>query len=78
MRTTVDIPDSTYKKLKTKAAQEGGTVKELVLRGVKRILNENEEKSPKRKRLSLPLVHSSQPGKLVIDNERIYDLIGFP
>ena len=34
MRTTVDIPDPTYRKLKSKAAQEGCSVKELILRGV--------------------------------------------
>ena len=35
MRTTVDIPDPVYRRLKTEAAQRGCSVKELVLRGVK-------------------------------------------
>ena len=34
MRTTVDIPDSLYRDLKTKAAGEGRSVRELILRGV--------------------------------------------
>jgi hypothetical protein len=34
MRTTVDIPDPLYRALKKKAAHEGHSVKELVLRGV--------------------------------------------
>jgi hypothetical protein len=38
MRTTVDIPDSTYRKLKSKAAQQGCSVNELILRGVEKEL----------------------------------------
>ena len=33
MRITVDITDSLYRELKIKAAQEGRSVKELILRG---------------------------------------------
>jgi len=35
MRITVDITDSLYRELKSKAAQEGRSVKELIFRGVK-------------------------------------------
>ena len=38
MRTTVDIPDGTYRNLKTKAAHQGCSVKELILRGVEKEL----------------------------------------
>ncbi len=76
MRTTVDIPDATYRVLKTKAAHEGRTIKELVLRGVETILS--EDVAPPRRRLKLPLIDSDQPGSLKIDNQQIYDLIGFP
>jgi len=38
MRTTIDIPDEIYRKLKVKAAMEGQTVREIVLRGIKREL----------------------------------------
>jgi hypothetical protein len=76
MRTTVDIPDTKYRLLKSKAASERTTVKALVMKGVEVVLSEGH--APRRKRLKLPLVRSSQPGSLDIDNERIYDLIGFP
>jgi hypothetical protein len=76
MRTTLDIPDPTYRVLKTKAASEGRTIKELVLRGVDVVLA--EERAPRRRRLKLPLVDSDQPGSLDLENEQIYDLIGFP
>jgi hypothetical protein len=39
MRTTVDIPDPTYRQLKAKAAVRGCSVKELILRGVEAELN---------------------------------------
>jgi hypothetical protein len=31
-----------------------------------------------RKRFEVPVIRSSRPGTLVIDNETIYDLIDFP
>jgi hypothetical protein len=76
MRTTVDIPDTKYRLLKCKAASEGTTVKALVMKGVEVVLSERS--APTRKQLKLPILRSSRPGSIDIDNERIYDLIGFP
>jgi hypothetical protein len=76
MRTTVDIPDTKYRLLKSKAASKGTTVKALVLEGVEVVLAKDDK--PRRRKLKLPVLQSSQPGSLDIDNERIYDLIGFP
>jgi hypothetical protein len=73
MRTTIDIPDTKYRQLKSKAASEGTTVKALVLKGVEVVLT--QKPSTLRKPLKLPLVKSSRPGSIDIDNERIYDLI---
>jgi hypothetical protein len=76
MRTTVDIPDETYRDLKIKAAQEGTPVRQIVLRGIQRELEGTVEK-PVRK-LQLPLIRSSRNDKLVIDSEKIYEIIDFP
>jgi hypothetical protein len=75
MRTTVDIPDPLYLALKKKAAHEGQSVKELVLRGV-----ELELRSPsaKRRRRKAPVIHSDKPGSLELDNAKIYEIIPFP
>jgi hypothetical protein len=73
MRTTIDIPNTKYRQLKSKAASEGTTVKALVLKGVEVVLT--QKPSTLRKPLKLPLVKSSRPGSIDIDNERIYDLI---
>ena len=75
MRTTIDIPDSTYRKLKSKAAAQGRSVKELILEGLELgFRNETRRK----KRIKLPIVRSKQPGTLDLTNEEIYGIIPFP
>ncbi len=76
VRTTVDIPDSLYRQLKAKAAEEGRSVKKLILRGV-----EAELQGRARRRahiVSSPLVRSERPGTLVLDNAKIFEIIPFP
>lgn len=75
MRTTVDIPDSTYRELKANAAKRGCSVKELILESVR---NELRPRSRRKGRIKLPLIHSKQPGTLRLTNEQIYELIPFP
>ena len=75
MRTTIDIPDETYRGLKIKAAQEGTPVRQIVLRGIQRELEGAGEK-PVRK-LQLPLIRSSRPGTLHLTNEQIDELTAF-
>jgi hypothetical protein len=75
MRTTVDIPDTLYRKLKGKAASEGRSVKELILRGV---VHELKGRRSGRKRVSLPIVPSKRPGSLDLDNAKIFEVIPFP
>jgi len=76
MRTTVDIPDAKYRLLKDRADSQGETLENLLVRGVDLILP--EPNAPRKRRLKLPLIESEHPGTLDIDNEKIYDLIGFP
>jgi hypothetical protein len=76
MRTTIDIPDAMYRRLKTRAAGDGQSVKSLILVGVEQILK--EEPPAPGQRVTLPIVRSKRPGSLRIDNARIYDVISFP
>jgi hypothetical protein len=76
MRTTVDIPDPVYRRLRSRAASEGSSAKELILRGVKQVLKERERKS--RRRVKLPIIRSKQPGTLDLDNDKIFEIISFP
>lgn len=75
MRTTVDIPDDTYRELKIKAAREGKPVRQIVLRGICRELEAPAQK-PVRK-MKLPVIRSSRPGTLKLTNEQIDDLTAF-
>jgi hypothetical protein len=76
MRTTIDVPDMKYRLLKSMAASQGTSVKALILKGVDVVLS--VENTPRVRRLKLPLIDSENPGSLHLDNEKIYDLIGFP
>jgi len=75
MRTTIDIPDQTYRDLKIKAAREGTPVRQIVLRGIERELDGTGDK-PVRK-LQLPLIRSTRPGTLHLTNEQIDELTAF-
>ena len=74
MRTTIDIPDETYRELKIKAVREGRTVREIVLQGVESALKPAANQKPIRK-FKLPVIHSSQPGTLDLTNEQIDDIL---
>lgn len=76
MRTTVDIPDPVYRRLKSRAASEGSSAKDLILRGVKQVLKERGRKS--RRRIKLPIIRSKNPGTLELDNDKIFEIISFP
>lgn len=76
VKTTVDIPDPLYRELKSKAAREKRSVKELILRGIESELRSHTKK--RGRRVTLPLIRSKNPATLDIDNARIYELISFP
>jgi len=75
MRTTVEIPDALYRKLKARAAAEGRSVKALVLESVENTLRTKVKKH--RGPIRLPIIRSKAPGTLVIDNAKIAELL-FP
>lgn len=76
MRTTVDIPDPIYRRLKSVAALRGCSVKQLILLGVKAEL-EHSKSTARRKRVRLPLIESDRPGSLDLTNQRINEIL-FP
>ena len=75
IRTTVDIPAPVYRKLKEQAAQQGCSVRDLLLTGIERVLFVPQR--PKRKPIRFPLIKSKGP-KVEITSERLYELIEFP
>jgi hypothetical protein len=76
VRTTIDIPDRTYRQLKAKAASEGRSVKSLLLEAAEQVLA--SQSAPPPRRVQLPLIASKRPGSIELDNARIYDVIAFP
>lgn len=72
MRTTIDIPDALYRRLKARAAAEGQPAKTLILKAVEQAMD-----SPQRtkRRIVIPVIHSKQPGTLRLTNAQIDDLI---
>ena len=74
MRTTLDIPDETYRQLKIKAANEGVPVRQIVLRGIQNELEPAISRKPL-KRFQVPVIRSSSPGTLNLTNEQIDDLL---
>ena len=77
MRTTIDIPDETYKSVKILAAEKNSSVRQLVLDGLDLLMLQRNSQPPA-SRLKLPLIRSSRTDTLEIDNEKIYEIIDFP
>ena len=75
VRTTVDIPEAPYRKLKEQAAARGHSIRELVLAGVKTVLLEGQRPRPRKVRF--PLIVSKGP-KVNVTNEQIYEHVEFP
>jgi hypothetical protein len=78
MRTSLDIPDATYREMKIAAATEGTTIREIILEGVAiRLRNgsarANQDDSPR-----FPAIRSKKPGSLKLGEEGVYEFIPFP
>jgi hypothetical protein len=75
MRTTVDLPDATFREIKALAARKGLTLKELLLRGVQDQISKG--RSERRKHVvKLPLIPASRTGTIPsMTNADIEDLL---
>jgi hypothetical protein len=78
MRTTVDIPDPLYREMKIHAAQEGTTLKEIILDAVAVKLRTGKTTEKPEKRAKFPVVRSKKPGSMKLGEEGVYDYIPFP
>lgn len=75
VRTTVDIPDPTYRRLKATAALRGTTVKEIIVGLIEKELR--VAPAPRKGRIKLPLIESNRPGSLHLTNAEIHEIL-FP
>ena len=71
MRTTIDIPDEVYRRLKAKAALDGSTVKQAILTLVTREL---DAEAP-RTRVRFPIIHGKENRILNLTNEQINEIL---
>ena len=72
MRTTIDIPDALYRGLKAKAARQGLSVKEIILKGVEKEMGDTVTK---RGQVRLPLIRAKETRKLDLTNVQIDDIL---
>ena len=74
IRTTVDIPAPLYRKLRARAAARGGSIRKLILAGVRNVLVEGRR--PRSRRVRFPLIVSEGP-KVHLTNKQIYEHVEF-
>ena len=75
MRTSIDIPDETYHSLCSLAEERNETMRQLVLEGLEMV----RRTAPKpQENFQIPVISSSRPGSLHLENETLHELIVFP
>ena len=74
MRTTLYLPDETFRELKTLAARQGATLKSVLRRAVEKELRRPHDESGAR-RVKFPIVDSKEPASLDLSNAEIEELL---
>ena len=59
MKTTIEIPDSLFRRVKTRAAQDGLSMRDLFIRALKSTL-ENPTAPSQKKRVDFPLIRAAK------------------
>jgi hypothetical protein len=76
MRTTIELPDSTFREMKSLAARQGTSLKEFALRAMQREISRVRQGARRRFAVKLPLIPSRRPGALrSMTNAEIEDLL---
>jgi hypothetical protein len=76
MRTTIEIPDTLFRKTKATAALRGSTTKELIVCAIEReIANSVKSNKAAPRRVKLPLIHLKSGRKLDLSNFDFDDLL---
>lgn len=71
MRTTVDVPDDLYRRLKAKAALEGSTVRQAIVR----LVALDMQSHPRRGRCRFPLIKGKESRRLGLTNREIDEIL---
>jgi hypothetical protein len=78
MRTSIEFPDRVYRELKVRAANEGITIREIILEGVAMRLKSQSERTKRKEGPRFPVIPSRKPGSLKLGEEGVYEYIPFP
>jgi hypothetical protein len=78
MRTTVELPDPIYREMKIRAANEGTTIREIILEGVTMRLRGEGTTAGGGDGPRFPVIRSRNPGSLKLGEEGVYEYIPFP
>lgn len=72
MRTTIELPDPVFRRMKAVAAMQGSTIKEFVQRAVERELAPSlKQPNKKSHRVKLPLIRGKEKRTLSLTNGQI-------
>jgi hypothetical protein len=71
VRTTVDIPDDLYRRLKAKAALDGTTVKQTIVR----LVAQEIPGPPDRGRCRFPVIKGKESRRLNLTNREIDEIL---
>ena len=74
MRTTLDLPDSTFRQLKSLAAKRGTTLKQILRSAVEKEIVAATVPA-ERRRIKVPILKSKEPSTLNLTNAEIEDLL---
>jgi hypothetical protein len=75
MKTTIELPDSLYRKGEEVASTQGVTIEEFIIRAFERELRNEPETPSHSNRVRLPLVASKEPGTLDLKDFNFDDLL---
>jgi hypothetical protein len=78
MRTSIELPDPVYREMKIRAANEGTTIREIILEGVALRLRGGNSGTAPGDRPRFPVIRSKHPGSLKLGEEGVYEYIPFP
>ena len=76
MRTTIDLPDTLFRKTKATAALQGSSLKELIVRAIEReVGSRGEDDHGRHHRVKLPLIRLGKGRKLDLRTFDFDDLL---
>lgn len=75
MHTTIELPDSTYRKGQEIARAQGVTIEDYILRAFERELKAESLQHSPCKRVTLPLIPSKEPGTLDLKDFNFDDVL---